>query len=1031
MKLKFKHLDYQYKASMSVVNLFKGQPNTLNKLLVDRILKNKGNIYEALNEYEDISIYSNKELKINRNTILKNLQEVQKDNGLKVDEKLETLNNILNFTIDMETGTGKTYVYTKTMFELNKHYGWNKFIIMVPSIAIREGVYKSLEITQEHFYEDYKKKIKFFIYDTKNSSNLINIKNFADTSDIEVIIMNYQAFNTKSKDARKIYQELDSTNSERPIDLIKRANPILIIDEPQRFGLKAEEKFKEFNPLFILRYSATHKKIYNKVYKLDAIDAYNEKLVKKIGVIGIEQVSSNATDSYLYLDKIVIGKEHNPIAYIEMEIKTATGIKREIKKIRYKDNLYEISGELAEYKDGFVVTNIDALENKIEFLNGLTLEVGKINGNKVNEDILRKIQIRETIKKHFEKELKLFKKGIKVLSLFFIDEVAKYRQYDNNGELKGEYAKFFEDEYNKIKDEFLNNKDIDEEYKKYLNSLDTEKVHNGYFSIDKNGHYINSKETKSEGGSNDVSAYDLIMKDKERLLSFEEPTRFIFSHSALREGWDNPNVFQICTLRHTQSEISKRQEIGRGLRICVNKDGERMDVNKIEDEFFDINYLTIIANESYDNFAKALQNEILETLKDRIIALPEEIFKTRIYIDNNGNEINLKPQEGTLLYAKLIENEYLNEKNEVTNKFIEELKENKIDLGERFHHIQEDVISFLYEVYENRDMKIPLENDKKYNVDIIKLKPNDNFNKKEFQELWEYINKKSIYQVNFDSQELINLSINEINKNLKVDKITAKIIEGEQKEKFEKEDLAKNNAMEIKEDRVEYTTVSISNVPLKYDVVEEIKKETKLLRKTIVKILQGISEEKFDMFKENPEDFILKISKIINNIKATTLINNIEYNLIDDSFSNDIFTINNFKGKLEENTIEVKKHIYDYLQFDSIVEKEFAKNGLEKGEQIEVYAKLPKTFKINTPIGNYNPDWAIVINDNNEKHIYFIAETKGSMESMDLRQKESLKIKYAQKHFEAINNYLKSKGKKVKYEHINNFDNLMKKTFEN
>lgn len=539
MKLKFKQQQYQTDATTAVVNCFAGQTKGFRKELIGRT-----------GMFTD-EIFSNKKLELTEGEILKNVQEIQKAQGLKTSSRFAGL----NFTIEMETGTGKTYVYTKTMYELYKEYGWSKFVIMVPSVAIREGVHKSLEITADHFQEIYGKKIRFFIYNTSNKSNIVNIKSFANTTNIEVIIMNYQAFATRSKESRKIYQKLDSIQSEKPIDIIKRARPILIIDEPQRFGEKAESLLHEFNPLFVLRYSATHKKDYNKIYRLDAIDAFNQKLVKKINVKGIEVVGNSGTNSYLFLDRINISPNHYPTANIELEVRQQSGIKKVVRKIQEKDELYQLSGEMGQYK-GFVVKEITGLKNKVAFTNGIEIYVGQSLGD-VDEEHVRRIQIRETIKSHLEKEKLMFKKGIKVLSLFFIDEVAKYRQYDDdNNPTDGEYAKIFKEEYQKATRELGL---FDEEFNNYINSNPVERIHNGYFSIDKKGRFVNSKEKKTEGGSDDESAYDLIMKNKEKLLSFSEPTRFIFSHSALREGWDNPNVFQICTLKHSQSSARDRK----------------------------------------------------------------------------------------------------------------------------------------------------------------------------------------------------------------------------------------------------------------------------------------------------------------------------------------------------------------------------------------------------------------------------------------------------------------------------------------
>ncbi len=527
MKLKFKQQQYQTDATMAVVNCFDGE----RKEILGRT--------EIFVE----EIFSNKKLKLTENEILKNVQEIQKEQGLKTTRNLAMLNGKPQFTIEMETGTGKTYVYTRTMYELNKQYGWSKFIIMVPSIAIREGVHKSLEITADHFQELYGKKIRFSIYNTQNKSNIVNIKSFANTSNIEVLIMNYQAFATKSKESRKIYQKLDAIQSEKPIDIIKRARPVLIIDEPQRFGDKAESLLQEFDPLFVLRYSATHKKDYNKIYRLDAIDAYNQKLVKKIKVKGIEVAGNSGTNSYLFLDKINISAKHYPTANIELEIKQKTGIKKIIRNISEKDDLFQLSGGLAQYK-GFVVKEINALTNKVSFINGIEIYAGQSIGE-VDAKHVRRIQIRETIISHLEKERLMYKKGIKVLSLFFIDEVVKYRDYDQADE-KGDYAHIFEEEYQKA---IAQQELFDEAYNEYINKNPVNMIHQGYFSIDKKGKFVDSvKKTQSEkNDSTDVSAYDLIMKMKERLLSFDEPTRFIFSHSALREGWDNQCVSDMHT----------------------------------------------------------------------------------------------------------------------------------------------------------------------------------------------------------------------------------------------------------------------------------------------------------------------------------------------------------------------------------------------------------------------------------------------------------------------------------------------------
>ncbi|MBU1736496.1 MAG: DEAD/DEAH box helicase family protein, partial [Verrucomicrobia bacterium] len=810
MKLIFKQQPYQTDATMAVVRCFEGQGKGLRKEVVGRTIDT--NALPGM-EVKVEEIFSNKKLEIIDADILKNVQALQKEQGLKTISRLDGL----NFTIEMETGTGKTYVYTKTMYEFNKHYGWNKFIIMVPSVAIREGVHKSLEITAEHFQEIYGKKIRFSIYNTNNKSNLINIKSFADTSNIEVIIMNYQAFATTSKESRKIYQKLDSLQSERPIDIIKRARPILIIDEPQRFGEKAEKIFtdREFNQLFTLRYSATHKKEFNKIYRLDAIDAYNQKLVKKISVKGIEVVGNSGTNSYLFLDRIQISTNKYPVAYLEIEVKQINGIQKKIRQITEKDDLFVLSNELKQYK-GFVVKEINGLTNKVSFTNGVSLSVGQTTGD-VDEEHVRRIQIRETVKSHIEKERMMFTKGIKVLSLFFIDEVAKYRLYDkSNNRQKGDYAKVFEEEYEKAISQ-LNLFETD--YNDYLHRFAVDEIHKGYFSIDKKGKFVNSKENRSEGGiSNDVSAYDLIMKNKEKLLSLSEPTRFIFSHSALREGWDNPNVFQICTLKHSQSEISKRQEIGRGLRICVNSHGERMDTSVLESEFFDINKLTVIASESYDSFAKALQNEIVASLSERPVKLTIDVLNNRVLKNEKGEKFTFDNQSSMDLIFDMKTKGYIDNNYQITDVLIKAIESKTYEVPEKLKGFESCVAELMQNIYTTANFTAA-ENESANNINEPVLKPNDNFAKKEFQDLWKKIKVKTVYEVDFSSQELIVKCIKAIDTNLTVKKILINITSGQQQDKIDEATLKSGESMKKEKSITERAESLLGS--LKYDLVAE------------------------------------------------------------------------------------------------------------------------------------------------------------------------------------------------------------------
>lgn len=1013
MKLKFKEQQYQNDAVNSVINCFLGETKGNRRDLLARYTKvyDEGTLLERKEDVEVIS-FGNHSITLSETDIRNNIRNVQRQNDINYTDNA----GITDYTIEMETGTGKTFTYIQTMYELNKEYSWSKFIVMVPSIAIREGVEKSFKITEDYFQEKYHKKIRYFVYNSSNSSNIANINSYASDDSIWVMIINYQAFNAKSSANRKIYEELDELQSRRPIDVIKSVSPILIIDEPQKFGDKTESLFSEFKPLFTIRYSATHKKDkeYNKIYRLDAIDAYNQKLVKKINVKGIEVLNNKSENTYLFLDSVDISSKHDPIAWMEIEVKTSTGVTRKLMKIKSGDRLYDKSGELPEYKD-YVVSEIDARYDqydKVFFTNGEEIAVGQATGD-VDAEYITRIQIRETIHSHLEKEKELYKKGIKVLSLFFIDEVAKYKYYEDGTALKGEYAKMFEEEYIKALSEYRSI--VDENYLKYLDSFDTGKIHAGYFSIDKKGHAVDpSINDKKEYLSFDEDAYDLIMKDKERLLSLSEPVRFIFSHSALREGWDNPNIFQICTLKHSNSEISKRQEIGRGLRICVNNDGERMDSTVLESNFHNINTLTVIASESYDSFAKSLQNEIASSLTARPKNFVQENFAGKYLM----NELGEKYPFTEMAYNKMlyfnISAGYVDLENDskLTDKFIEDLENDKLKVMDDLKPFKEEYVALMKKLYLANNTK--LVNDER-RENIKNLVPNSNFMKKEWQELWNKINYKSVYEVDFDSDELIKKAIDAINVRLNVNKMKVRITEGMQKEEITSVSINTGESMTDGKTKTE-TVEDFSPSQIEYDLIGEITKSTGLTRKTIVKILMGITPQKFSYFKYLPEEFIRKVSNIINEEKATTVIDGITYHKTDEKFTNDIFTINNVRGELGENAIDVKKSIYDYLVTDSKNEEKFAKK-LENGE-VTVYAKLPSGFKIPTPVGNYNPDWAIVLNNPSFKYVYFIAETKGDLSSLQLRDVEKAKIECAKKHFALLSTHDVKYGAVASYQDL-------------
>jgi len=650
-------------------------------------------------------------------------------------------------------------------------------------------------------------------------------------------------------------------------------------------------------------------------------------------------------------------------------------------------------------------------ENNISFINGTTIQVQQVIGSP-NKDHITRIQIRETITSHLEKEKVLFTQGIKVLSLFFIDEVAKYKIYDGSIPLKGEYAKIFEEEYITA---LVASRDLfNSEYNNYLDNLETSKIHSGYFSIDKKGCAVNSTiSDRKEYLSSDENAYDLIMKDKERLLSLSEPVRFIFSHSALREGWDNPNIFQICTLKQNNSEISKRQEIGRGLRICVNNNGERMDFNTLESDFFRINTLTVIASESYESFATALQNEMAVNLTSRPKNFHKNIFDNKVLINENNEKLKLNDSHYTKLLIHFATNEYIdvNNDNKVTNRFINDIKNNTLSIPEEFLAYQNSFTQLFQKLFV---VSANINNERAENLGT--LVPNKNFNMKEFQDLWKKINIKSFYEVSFNSDMLIDNVVSEINKKFLINKIQIKKTSGSQKEQISESDIRSNTSMKI--DEIRHETIEVyTPSTTKYDLIGDIVKGTNLTRKTIIAILKKISSQKFDLYKFNPEEFIRKVVKIIQDQKASTIIEGITYHKTDQVYSNDIFTVSDLGGILDENIIEVKKHIYDYLKFDSVVEREFGKK-LEVGE-ITVYAKLPAKFLIPTPMGNYNPDWAIVFNRTDLKYIYFIAETKGSDIDFHLRPLELGKIECAKKHFASIS------SNEVKYDVVDSFEKLM------
>ena len=1016
MKIKFKKQQYQSDAVASVVDCLKGQvkSNSISyRIDPGKQVEVKGQTGLFDEQVED-SGFKNAELTLTLEEVKKNIQDVQRNQNLPISDGLVTCkvgNELIcsiNLDVEMETGTGKTYVYIKTMFEMYEKYGWSKFIIVVPSIAIREGIHQSIELTKEHFLEEFRTQVKSFIYSSKA---LHELESFSTDAGINVMIINVQAFNARGKDNRRIYEELDSFQSRRPIDVIKANRPILIMDEPQKMeGNATVKSLKEFNPLMMLRYSATHKTEHNKVHRLDALDAYNQKLVKKINVRGISVKGLSGTNAYLYLQSIEVSSTKPPVARMEIEIKQNSGIKRVMRKINRGDDLYTISGQLEQYK-GFVIAEIDATTDIVTFLNhGLELKVGDAYGD-VNEETLRRIQIREAIKAHIEKEQVLFYQGIKVLSLFFIDQVSRYRQYSEDGEkLQGEYAQYFEEEYKEAL------KDIESvllpEYNKYLQGIETNETHKGYFSIDKKKHMVDpdiQRTGEDKGNAKDVDAYDLILKDKKRLLSFEEPTRFIFSHSALREGWDNPNVFVICTLKHSDNTISRRQEVGRGMRISVNKFGDRMDDPAT---VHDINVLTVVASESYKDFVTGLQKDISESLSSRPKVADEDYFLGKVLNTQEG-QVKVDGKMARTIYKYLLKNDYINDDDTISDEYHEAKREETLsNLPDELKEHAQQVFELIDSVFSVAQLP-DIGDDRKAKVNPL----NKNFEKKEFQALWEKINRKAIYTVHFDSEELITNCINALDKELHVKALQYIVERGDQKDDVSYDEMKASDGFKAGKHETIQDASSIRS-SVKYDLIGKVAADTKLTRTTIGSILKGVHEGTFGKYRTNPEDFMQGVSRLINEQKATTVIEHLAYDPIDDTHSSDIFTQEKPKESFDK-AMKVDNHIYDYVFTDSKGEKAFA-DKLDTSTEVVVYAKLPNSFFIPTPVGHYNPDWAIAFQEGSVKHVYFIAETKGSMSSMDLRKVEEVKIECARKFFKKIT------SEQVVYDYIDNYESLMR-----
>lgn len=1024
MKLKFKVQPYQTNSVESVVDCFAGQPKVDGlSYRMDPGRKAQSSAFEEG--------FKNADFALSERQFLENIQKVQRRQNLPVTQRLDDFmvldrNNQrvpapanyrrdvlaatrVHLDVEMETGTGKTYCYIKTIFEMNERYGWSKFIIMVPSIAIREGAYKSLQITADHFTESYGKKARFFIY---NSKRLHELESFSSDAGINVMIINIQAFNARGADNRRIYEELDDFQSRKPIDVIASNRPILILDEPQKMeGAATMEALPKFKPLMILRYSATHKTQHSRVHRLDALDAYNQKLVKKIAVRGIQTRGLAGTNAFLYLEGIDISKKA-PVARIELEVKLKSGeIKRQLRRLEFRDDLFVGSGGLDQYR-GFTISQIDYNTDTVEFANGVVLKAGEARGD-VSERDIRRIQIRETIKAHLDKEKQLFSQGIKVLSLFFIDEVVKYRDYSQADE-QGEYARVFEEEYTLLKDEYLSELAIDnDDYRKYLAGIDVAKTHNGYFSVDKKTNRLKDPDVGARAvDSDDVDAYDLILKDKERLLSFAEPTRFIFSHSALREGWDNPNVFVMCMLKHSDNTISRRQEVGRGLRLSVDQHGDRMDNPSL---VHDINVLTVVASESYKDFVAGLQREITETLSSRPRQATEAYFTGKTITTDHGS-IEVTAAMAKQIYRYLVKNDYTGDADQVADAYHEAKAAGALaELPEELKPHADQIFELVDSVFSAAQMP-KVDDGRKPKTNPL----NANFERKEFQELWARINQKAVYRVEFDSAELIQKSVDALNRGLRVTPLRYTVKTGTQRGTLTDDELARGEGFEENE-QTTYQADSVASL-VKYDLLGKVAEASQLTRETTASILGQIEPAIFAQFKTNPEHFISEASQIIAEQMATMVIERLVYDEIEEKHSVHIFTAAQTGQDFSRATAKLNKHVFDYAITDSNVERDFVK-GLDTSSDVVVYAKLPRGFLIPTPVGDYNPDWAISFKSGSVRHIYFVAETKGSTSSMKLREIEKTKIECARKFFAEISRRISSD--RLQYDVVTDYAKLL------
>jgi len=1049
MKLQFKKQQFQEDATNAVCDVFEGQPRqtgaTWGLGYEQGVLLSTGRATQqtlALANTATGNAPINAGVRAGVETAIARIQE---QGGIDSTQNVRGA-AILSLEVEMETGTGKTYTYTKTIFELNKRYGWTRFIVIVPSVAIREGVAHSLGATADEFQRQYGAKAQVFVY---RSDRLADIRNFADGSGLQVMVMNYQAFAARGEAARRISMEFDGFGSLKPLDVIAKTNPILILDEPQKMeGRVTQGMFPKFNPLFILKYSATHRTIEHLVYRLDAIDAFEKKLVKRIAPVCLEVKNKMGGDDFLYCSTVRPGNPA-PEAVLEFNVKSSGGdISAKTRVVRTGDDIHILSGGLAAYQGGYVVTEINAKPGfeKVVFANGDVLGIGDMFGG-IETAAYRRVQIREAIKAHLQKEIALYPKGIKALTLFFIDAVANYRDYGaTDGDTRGVYAKMFEEEYAKCVEEALyeNGTVIDPGLKQYWESIKPNETHDGYFAKDKKGRFVD-KVSETDSGKKDKAesaAYDLILTGKERLLSFDDPQggklRFIFSHSALREGWDNPNVFVICLLKEPKSEdvnvSARRQEVGRGLRLCVNQQGVRQDAEVLgPNGVHDLNELTIVTNESFGAYAAGLQKDYEEACKNRPKEASVEFFIGKPVVlaavgdgtptlpagEAEGKRVMFARDEAKVLHNWLVRNDFIDDDDRIQPTWRAQ-RENLPSLPAALAKYTSESVAKLVDAV--NDPSVFRQMVKESKGGKTTLVTNRNFEKREFQQLWAKINRQSVYRVdmNFDTPRLVRDSIATLDSTLQIPPLMVRVVRGEQTD---------GTTFGETQARTETVKISEANANVRYDLVGSVAAATKLTKETVAEILKGVHKDTFAQFANNPEKFIAEVSRTIRSALAEMVIEHVSYAALgeDRRYEANVFLGNQIARSdmkiLRDDRQVLQKHIYDYLfQGDgSDVEVRLAK-AMEVAEEVVVYAKLPHGFFIPTPVGDYSPDWAIVFDRPDDKRqVYFIAETKGTSDESKLRGEEAAKIACARKHFAAIC------GIDVTYDVVKDYHELLNK----